>query len=139
MTTARRDGQGTPFGQWVREQRALESVSNDLSVCDSDMWFHKYKFRAEKNGVGEPIDHIMLVEVKCFDARQSFAQSDTLAVVDGLIRKASMRQERRRPVTIKDHRTGGKRQVRPFGVHFLQMSNDRPDNSESIKWDGKEI
>ena len=140
MTADRRDSAGTPFGAWLREHPDLDARTNDLSATDCDMWIHKYRLRDEESKSRAAIDHLMLVEVKCFNANLPYAQSDTLNVVDLLLRHATVQNGRRRPIKIDDRRTGragATRQVRWLGAHVLQLSADRPDNSDAIRWDGK--
>jgi hypothetical protein len=143
MTTARRDGKDTPFSAWVRQHPELESKGNKLSVTDSDLWCHRYSLRDERgrthaSDIRDAVDHIMLVEIKTFFAEQSYAQRDTLTVVDALLRLACVGPGgRRRPVKIKDGRLENRatRIVRCLGVHLLELSGDRPDSSEKILWD----
>lgn len=137
MTTARRDGLDTPFGDWIRRHPGLASIQERLSVSDSDYWIHRYRAHTDK--VGErAIDSIMLVELKTFMRDLPFAQRDTLALVNQLLRMVSVRPDgRRRHVILNGLRPGERRKVRCFGVHTLQLSKDRPDNSDVILWDGK--
>ena len=137
MTIARRDGQDTPFSSWIRNHPGLESIRERLSVSDSDYWIHRYRAHTDK--VGErAVDSIMLVELKTHLADVPFAQRDTLHLVNQLLRKATLGPGgRRRHLTLDGSRHGEKRKVRCFGVHVLQLSGNRPDNSEVILWDGK--
>lgn len=141
MTIIRRDDDGSAFGQWLREQEALDSAEFCLSITDCDFWVHRYTPRQEKNSdVRQVIDHLMLVEVKCFNRSVPFAQSDTLQLVDQLCRRATTNARgKRRTAKLRDLRDGrvGPRRVRFLGVHVLQMSGDRPDNSDEIRWDAK--
>ncbi len=144
MTISRRDGRDTPFSAWVREHPELDSNGNKLCVTDSDLWVHRYSERSDakrKNSVDirDVVDSIMMVEIKTFDAEPRYAQRDTLTVIDALLRKAGMVNGRRRTVRIDDARLTYRRHrmVRCFGVHVLQLSGDRPDNSERIIWDGR--
>ena len=143
MTTERRDKtHQTPFGRWLQEHPELDSCRLNLSVTDSDMWVHKYKLRDEKGVARRGIDCLMSLEIKCFEKDVPYAQRDTLNVVDDLIRRCSTKRDRRYPIKLNDRRSdrpGVYRFVRWFGVHVLQLSQDRPDNSEQILWDGKEI
>jgi hypothetical protein len=139
MTVGRADGAGTPFGAWLREHPELEARSNDLSATDSDMWLHKYRLRDEADNKHLAVDHLMLVEVKCFQKDVPYSQADTLGVIDLLLRKATVKNGRRWPTKIPDRRSGrpgATRSVRWLGVHVLQLSGDRPDNSTHILWDG---
>lgn len=143
MTTIRRDGNESPFSAWVREHPELDSICNRLSVTDSDLWCHRFSERNERRrqasaDIRDALDSVMLVEVKTFSADESYAQRDTLTVVDALLRMAcSDKNGKRISVTIRDGRLRNRtdRRIRCFGVHLLQLSNDRPDNSERILWD----
>ena len=145
MTVARRDGNEPPFNQWLREHPELESLGNRISATDSDIWCHRYSLRDEKkrqqsSDVRDTQDSIMLVEIKSHSHPMPYAQRDTLTVVDALLRMSCMRPDGRRiAVKIDDARLGGRRvrQVRCFGVHLLQMSDSRPDNSEKMLWDNR--
>jgi hypothetical protein len=139
VTARRRDGQAaSPFLEWIRRVPELDSREFCISVQDNDVWIHQYSSRNEApRGMSGPIfDNLMLVEVKTFYADVPYAQRDTLDVVNGLLRKASVVKGRRRLVRLADTRHAGCfRRVRCFGVHFLQLSGDRPDNSDEILWD----
>jgi hypothetical protein len=143
MTVRRRDGRDTPFSAWVRDHPELESKGNKLSITDSDLWCHRYSLREEADrenatDIRDAVDNIMLVEIKTFSADQSYAQRDTLTVVDHLLRMAcSAKDGKRRPVKIFDGRLENRRMrsVRCFGVHLLQLSGDRPDTSSTMLWD----
>ena len=140
MTVIRRDGaHQSPFYQWLRETRELDSREYQLSVTDGDAIVHRFSNRNERNGVRPLIEHMQIVEVKTFYADMPFAQKDTLQVLDLLVRKATVKRDRRYPIRIPDQRSGrvGSRSVRWFGVHLLQMSSDRPDRSDRMIWDGK--
>ena len=134
MTTIRRDDGDTPFGDWIRRHPGLDSIRERLSITDSDYWIHRY--RAHTDIVGSrAVDSIMLVEVKTNLRDIPFAQRDTLQLVDQLLRQVCYRKDgRRRYVTLKGS-PGETRRVRCYGVHLLQLSSTRPDNSETILWD----
>ncbi len=144
MTIIRRDSMDSPFNAWIRAQQGLDSGEFQISVTDSDLWVHRYAKRNERasQGVATDIrkiqDHIMLVEIKAFCRKVPYAQRDTLNVVNELLRLATVTNNKRRAVKIPDRRTpGASRFVRCFGVHYLELSADRPDNSDQIIWDQK--
>lgn len=145
MTTPRRDGKPqSPFFAWIRELPELDSVEYHLSIVDNDCWIHQFAPRRERGPtVKQVVENLQLIEVKAFDAVMPFAQSDTLSVVDDLLRiKTGTRDGRRLARSIKDRRSGrpgGRRHVRWYGLHCLQMSADRPDTSDRLLWDGKEV
>lgn len=142
MTCERRDGNHqTPFLQWIRGSAGLDSHEFNISVIDNDVWVHRFSPRNEQTRlVRSLIEHIQLIETKTFSAEMPFAQRDTLQVVDLILRSVTVRKDRRRPIRIPDTRfgrTGCFRSVRWLGMHCIQLSNDRPDNSARIVWDGK--
>lgn len=140
MTIVRRDGQGTPFGDWLRAQPGLDSNEFQLSVTDTDFWSHRFSVKDGHRPVARRIDHIMMVEIKTFHRDLDFAQRDTLSVIDQLLRRGTIQNGRRRPIKIPETRPGRPgcfRQVRCFGVHTLVMSGSRPDESDTVIWDGK--
>jgi len=140
MTASRRDGGGTPFGDWLREHPDLDARTNDLSATDSDMWIHRYRLRDEAGNRHIAVDHLMLVEVKCFQKDVPYSQADTLGIIDLLLRKATVKNGRRYPMKIPDRRAGKPgvtRSVRWLGMHVLQLSGERPDKSDVLRWDGK--
>lgn len=143
MTIIRRDGMDSPFNDWIRYQAQLDSGEFQISVTDSDLWVHRYSERNERKrrdstDVRKVQDHIMLIEVKSFCRKVPFSQRDTLNVIDGILRKATVVGNRRKSIQIPDHRNlGTNRYVRWLGVHILELENDRPDNSNIIIWDHK--
>lgn len=137
MTVDRRYGEDTPFGKWLREYPELDSITNRMGITDCDYWSHQYRAHTDRVGV-RAVDSIMLIEVKTNMADPPFSQRDTLRIINELLRMASMNKTgRRRHVRLKIDRET--RHVRCYGVHLLQMSGDRPDNSANILWDGKTI
>ena len=52
---------------------------------NSDLWIHRYLTQVDRRGTRE-IQHLMLVEWKAFGATVPFAQADTFALVDVLLR-----------------------------------------------------
>lgn len=142
MTATRRDpSHETPFGQWLKSEDDLDSIDWQLSITDADFWVHRYSVPDGARGT-RAVDHLMLVEVKTFNAVPAFAQKDTLSLIEGMMRQLSVRRGRRRIVRMRDtrpRRQGKTRAVRLMGVHYLTLSGSRPDNSTSIKWDNKPI
>jgi hypothetical protein len=138
VTILRRDDGDTPFGDWIRRHPGLDSIRERLCVTDSDYWIHRYRAHADRIG-WRAVDLIMLVEVKTWARGVPFAQRDTLSLVHELLRRAGKRPDSRRGFVKVEGvpRPGEVRHVRCYGVHVLQLSGARPDNSESILWDGK--
>lgn len=134
MTTIRRDSSDSPFGNWIRHHPGLDSIHERLCVTDSDYWIHRY--RAHKDKVGErAVDSIMLVEVKTNLRDTPFAQRDTLQMINQLLRMVCVKPDGRRRFVTLHGQPGEIRRVRCFGVHLLQLSGTRPDNSDKILWD----
>lgn len=129
MTTGYRNGFEGPFEDWLRKKKELDSVVQRLSISNSDFWIHQYRSHHDRVG-DRTVDNIMLVEVKTEGADIPFAQRDTLILVNQLLRRSSDNRYK----ILKDMK-GGRRLVQCFGVHLLQLSSDRPDNSAVIRWD----
>jgi hypothetical protein len=145
MTIIRRDFGGSPFGAWLRDQTKLDSTEFCISITDIDHIIHRFSKRneAQRTMVAHIVEHIQIVELKVFGADIPFAQRDTLQVLNDMLLKAcGGTQGRRRPVRVPERRfgaTAGHRYARWLGVHLLQLSSDRPDRSDRIVWDGKDI
>lgn len=135
MTIRRRDDGDSPFGEWIRNHPGLDSIRERLCVTDSDYWIHRYRAHTDRNGA-RAVDQLMLVELKTNMRDVPFAQRDTLVLVNQLLRRASKRSDGRRGhVELKGIMPGETRWARCFGVHLLQLSSTRPDNSDVILWD----
>lgn len=145
MTTIRRDGGGSAFGTWLRQQPGLDSREFNLSISDVDFIIHRFSARneAQRTNVARIVEHLQIIEVKANSATAPFAQWDTFQVLNDMLLQATAGTGgRRRPVKVPDRRYGasaGKRQARWLGVHLLQLSGDRPDNSDRIVWDGLDV
>lgn len=137
MTTARRDGNETPFSEWIRAEARLDSIRERLYVTDADYWI--YQYRAHRDRVGERmIDSVMLVELKTFSAGLPWNQRDTLKLVNEGFRKAFRNSTGR----LKDVRMVFGSEVRVVHFHgafLLRLSGDRPDKSETIEWHGRRV
>jgi hypothetical protein len=139
MTSKRRDGNESPFSQWIRAHPGLDSITERLSVTDCDFWIHQYRAHHDKCGA-RAVDSIMLVELKTFCADVSYAQRDTFDLVHQLLRKSCVAKDgKRRFVRLRSQRVGERRVVRCFGVHTLILESDRPDRSSIMYWDGRLI
>lgn len=146
MTTKRRDSNESPFSEWLRNHPEIESNQKKMSVTDADIWFHRYSERNEKKrkisaDIRDVIDFVMLVELKVNNADMTFAQRDTLSVIDAVLREScSTVSAKRKNLKIPDmRRYGSERIVRCYGVHLLQLSGMRPQDSKIILWDKKPI
>jgi len=137
MTAMRRNGDESPFSQWIRAEPRLDSIRERLYVTDCDYWIHQY--RAHRDRVGDRvIDSIMLVELKTFSADLPWNQRDTLKLVNEGLRRA-FRDNRGQVKTTRMTFGSEVRLVRLYGAFLLQLSSDRPDRSEDIIWHGRRI
>ena len=139
MTVQRRDGSHeSPYLEWIRQEKHLDSRDFNITITDNDHWHHQYSTRREARGKTYPFDSLMLIEVKTFNKLLPFSQNDTLDIVNILLRRSSIINNRRKMVKIEDRRpgrTGCFRHVRCFGRHVLTLSEERPDYSSQILWD----
>lgn len=137
MTIARRDNsEETPFGRWIRNHPRLDSIKERLSIHDQDYWIHQYRAHHDRVG-SRAIDSIMLLEAKTFGKNQSFAQRDTLSIVDRLLRYNGDKLFRSYRRVILS--CGERRIVRCFGRIIFIMSGDEPNNSDEMLWQGIKI
>ena len=131
----------TLFGRWIRNNPSLDSKSGYV-VTDQDYWIHRYK-----TDHGREFQLIMLVEIKTMGADLTSAQTDTLHIVNQV-----MRNRNQTPTKELRHQTGttprisvfsamqGHRvNVRAYGMHVLTFSGLGPDDSEWIRWDKQEV
>jgi len=145
MTVIRRDGiHSTPFNEWIRECRELESTEFRICVTDVDLVVHRFSARNEKQrqsgSIKSIVDHIMMVEVKTNGRPTPFAQADTFGLLDQIMRKATVHNGRRWPIKVDDLRQPGRvRRVRWLGFHILCLDGIRPDDGFGIRWDSHSI
>lgn len=131
MTTQRRDGNATPLERWIRGNPKLDSYSEGLSVTDSDWWIHQYKTHTDKIGT-RVIQNLMLVELKICGSDLTFAQKDTLRVIDVALKQ-------KHDIKLPMVNGVGSRIVRMWGVHILRLEGHCPISSKWILWNGKLI
>ena len=133
--------QETMFGRWIRNNKELDS-SRGYCVTDQDYWIHRFKTEGSRG-----FQCIMLVEIKTMNAELSKAQSDTLWIVDQLMRnrrntptkKTTILQAGNGPARVRSVMAGTDVTLKAFGVHVLTFSGLGPDDSDEIKWDSKQI
>lgn len=130
MTTRRRDGEGEAWAEWIRDNPRLDSVRDGLCCTDSDLWVHRYCTKVDRVGTRE-LQHIMLIEVKTFGRQVPPAQEDTYHLIDQILRRKDRKHYKRAD--------GQKRWVRSWGVHYICLSGETPDDSDWITWDGKPV
>jgi len=132
MTTNRRDGNDSPFSDWVRNHRGLDSSEQQaaLSISDVDYVVHKYLTRCNTTGRVLAQTHMMLIELKTRGGRISESQRDTLRILNRALEEANHKriQTRRGLKTFIYH-----------GLHLLRLSGKTPDDSKIIWWDGSVI
>lgn len=136
----------TSFGRWIRNNQKLNSGFG-YAITDQDYWVHKFKTYSDPKHGDRDFQLIMLVEIKTMGIPLSESQSDTLHIVNQL-----MRNRKQTPTkdlawqagysqTIRVDSLLNKRKVtvRAYGMHVLTFSGLGPDDSESIKWDRRTI
>ena len=132
MTVSRRDKKDTPFDRWVRGHPGLDSAPAGaaLSITDIDYCIHKYIVRDKSNKRQLNRQHIMLLETKEWMAEPAYAQSDTFNAIHQMLRASHH--------TVV-HLKRGHVKIFYHGIHLLQFSATCPDDSDTIRWDGKKI
>jgi hypothetical protein len=127
-----------PFSAWIRSESRLDSIVQRLSVSDCDYWIHQYRPRTDS--VGEDmIDNIMLIELKSHSAGPPYSQRDTLRLVAEMLRKSCLNKRGHVVTQPMSFENGVVRRLKFYGIFLLQLSADRPDNSEEIVWRGKRV
>jgi hypothetical protein len=138
MTAGRRDGNDTPFADWLRSEPRLDSITERLSVTDCDYWIHQY--RAHHDRIGERlIDSILLLELKVNNTDLPYSQRDTLRLVNEGFRQCFYTKSH--DVKTMTMKFGSEvRKVRCYGAFLLVLSKARPDEDGClIKWHGRLI
>jgi hypothetical protein len=123
VTIARRYGEDTPFGKWVREQRELDSHQFSLTLNDADWIFHRY--RTEADGVGtRDLQCMMLVETKTRYAVPRPSQLETLYFLHQMLnRKGELRRPGKPCVALWS-----------YGVFVLSLQGTHPGDSKGANW-----
>ena len=135
------------FARWMRNERELDSIRSGIVTQDLDLIVHVYKSYIDRKYTRE-VQCLMFVEVKTYSAKPSPAQIDTLSIMSQVLRnrrnnnhskKKGLHAENHNPYAkVLSKITNRKIDLRMFGGHLLQMSNDNPVESV-LKWDYKEI
>ena len=133
--------QETMFGRWIRNNRDLDSAKG-YCVTDQDYWIHRFMVDRSR-----AFQCIMMVEIKTMGAELSKAQSDTLWIIDQIMRnrkttptKSEVRlQAGSGPVKVRSAMAKTDVFLKAFGVHVLTFSGLGPDDSEWIRWDSKNV
>lgn len=140
MTREYRNKFEAPFNAWVRDNPKLSSAKPPrgagLSIMDIDFVVHKY--RVWESATGEILRRqlMLMVELKTQDGQLPEHQRDTLHVVNqGMLcsdgEYLELRAARSRPA--------GEYRMYYYGLHLLELSGTAPLDSDSIRWDGREI
>ena len=133
MTTHRRDGkEQTPFAQWVRGNRRLDSKRCGLSWMDIDWIWHRYLSPIDRLGQ-RTVNHIMLIEEKGHGADLSFAERDTMWILHQAMLYADKCSLKFRTAR------GDKLAVRFWGYHKLRYDGVDLLDSGVILWDKEAI
>lgn len=116
MTIERRDNGDTPFGNWIRTRRELDSRDGyDLEDYDR---IHSRLYTWHQFIHGE----LMLIEEKEYNRCQSFAQFDTMSVLSQALRQGfsdpSLRLKRKNPIRPT--------KIIYFGYHLIQFEKTCP-------------
>lgn len=124
MTAPRRDGGGSPFGEWVRDNKYLDSRVKCLCLADIDWLFHKFSVRGDRMGERD-LQAMMDVELKTFSAPLKYSQRETL-----FFRHQQLYDRRKKLLTLR----GKKVSVWSFGVNILSLAGAAPVEGESMRW-----
>ena len=131
----------TAFGRWIRNNKELDSVKDSIVVQDQDYWIHKYASHGDRS-----FKLLVGVEIKTMGAELTDAQQDLLHILNQL-----MRNRKQTPTKgvkwqagpginiVKSLMHNCNVRLRAYGMHVLKFSGMGPDDSESIKWDNREI
>lgn len=125
----------TEFSEWLRKNPGLDSYRIGMSIHNLDWIIHQYKVPEDKNGPRR-VNNLMIVEEKCFGAESSFAQLDTLTILDQLLTKKVNGKIKQQKVKTRRGDIVG---ARYFGLHHLVFSGSGPSTSDKITWDDQVI
>lgn len=137
-----------PIDAWIRNHPELDSKRDGIVISDSDKWVHRYLVRT-KGADPREVQYLMLIEIKAHGACEDDSQSDTLAIVNQLLRTVAWKFQRDAGRFISGHPhnvrvvfspySGRNIQVINYGKHLLRLSGLTPDDSEWMTWDAKPI
>jgi hypothetical protein len=134
----------TDFERWVRSNPNLDASGSGIVRFDLDMLLHRYKFLIDGKG-DRNFQCMMFVEVKCFLAEPTPAQTDTLSALNQIMRNRRVnihkkpRQQSTGPARIKSKMLNRDVALGLYGGHLLQFDATSPANSKKILWDHNEI
>lgn len=129
MTAPRRFGSDTPFGEWVRKQKDLESRQCSMNLCDVDMMFQKYRTDVDTGETAgldpRDVQLCMLVEVKTFGAEPTGPQREILFYHHQLLRhKRKLKRIGNLPSVSVWH----------YGVFVLRLRGTYPEEGIPMLW-----
>ena len=130
----------TLFGRWIRNNDQLDSAKG-FCVTDQDYWVHRFKTHGNR-----AFQCLMLVEIKTHGADLTLAQTDTLHIVNQVMRnrRATPTKDLKfqagiAPLKVRSSMAGHLVTLKSFGMHVLTFSGLGPEDSEWIRWDRQEI
>lgn len=138
-----------PIKAWIRSNEHLDSRRACLCIGDSDLWVQRYGTRLTPKGVDRAVQYLMLVEIKTHGGRLNPAQRDLLLIVNDLLRTKAWKDQREAGAFVTGHQQNVRVvhsrinqrwvMIHCYGVHLLQLSGSTPEDSETIRWDRKQI
>ena len=116
MTTKRRDGGDTPFSAWIRDQPGLDAKRDGYDLEDCDRLHARYFWHQYMQA------YLMFLEEKQYNREPSFAQRDTLSVINQALWHSF------RDSTFKVRRLNVSRptEYTYFGYHLIQFEKTSP-------------
>lgn len=127
MTAPRRDGGGSEFGKWLREDPELDSVKYGLCISDIDWIVWKYKLNQDGQGT-RCVKLTLWLEIKTFCASLHKAQQELLFAYHKNLH--DKRQRIYSPFINKEISCW------TFGCFVVRLSSGNPRRSKNI-WLGR--
>ncbi len=123
MTTARRFGQDSDFGAWIRGKKELDSIHAALVVNDIDYSIHKYRTNIDSIGTRD-VQLSMNVEVKTRNAEPDSSQRELLFYNHQLLNnKKELKRQGQDPVMVWH-----------FGHFVLSIEGNVPRDGDRMRW-----
>lgn len=140
--------QETALERWIRNSSDLDSRNAGLVRFDCDILFHRYLVPTDKKGTRN-LQCVMFIEAKTHWGDMTPAQRDTLSMLSQVLRnrkrnihaakKGRHANERTPPCKCYSHLLKKDVRLWLFGGHVLRMSNNCPEDSQRINWDGHPV
>lgn len=133
MTIPRRDARtATAFSEWVRNNPRLDAKAFGLANMDIDWLWHQYLVSTDK--IGErAVNHIMLIEEKAGGSDLSFAERDSMLLIDQALKLADSSGKKFKTLR------GDRLTVRFWGVFKLRYDGTCLRCAKSIEWNKRQI